>query len=475
MGDRVGPWRAIASTIADTLYEVAGYMLVRTTQAHSKGDTVLEVEGTHRWPDSGRIYVGQDSYDYTSKTETTLEGLTLHANPSLLGLSSDLRQGKVVTYYGRDQTDLDLIRQSFFVQYAEGSDLDLFGRNVGWHRPRGLSDTLYRELLMVVMYLDATTINSIEKIMNVVVGAGNYEVYEQLLANEYADHHKVFIDIDKPASDSYKGKTFMTPGQESHARTTALTIETTHTPNVVYGIYEATDPYRLGKNYIEDAQTGLTDAATPTLLNTAFSYFVAADEGKGVILDDNTHWKIIAYLSPIAVQLGNDVRSDANASSGDPFVVTIDQPYFTKWMKGHSLQIVASTNPANVQIATILEVVSPRQVQLDPATTAALSTDTAMSYRVMPSFSTDPSVGFRIARHTVVGNTITIPNPDFLPFVQYNISYTTIPSAQMCLDYTDDGVEQYPFYLFDDIWYVEDILDVITAAGVEPIVREVVT
>ena len=471
MGDRVGIFRGLASALADTLYEVAGFMMVRTTQVAEVGDTTLNVEGTHRWPASGRIYIGGESYNYASKTDSTLDGLTLYTDSTVSGLQSKFREGSVVTYYGRDQTDLDLIRLSFFVQYAEGKDLDLLGRNFGWARPRGMTDTMFRNLLMVVMYLDATTIYSLEKVMDVLVGSGNYTIYEHLLGPNNADHHKVFIDIDKPVSTSFKGKTFMTPTTEQKVPATLNTIVAGTTPTVVYGIYDATDLGRTGTNYLEVTQTGSTDAANPTYLSLSFDYFVSDDLGRYVILGDNSHWKIVAYLGPRSVQLGKDILDGGNCSSGEPYVFTTDQPFFASWMVGHKLQIVSSTNPTNMQQATISKVDSSIKVTLDSSTTTPLVTDAGMTWRVVPNFATNPSVTFRIPRFSVAGTTITTTTP--LGVSAKNLHYTTIPSAQMCANFVHDGTDQYPFYLFDDLWYVQDILDLITAAGVIPVATEV--
>ena len=39
------------------------------------------------------------------------------------GLKSDIRQGTAIMLYSRDESTMDLLRQSFFVETAQGSDL----------------------------------------------------------------------------------------------------------------------------------------------------------------------------------------------------------------------------------------------------------------------------------------------------------------------------------------------------------------
>ena len=61
-----GVWRGIATSVSDTLYETAGFLLVRTTVAHPAAATTLNVEGTHRWPSTGRVII--DGHTTTTPT-----------------------------------------------------------------------------------------------------------------------------------------------------------------------------------------------------------------------------------------------------------------------------------------------------------------------------------------------------------------------------------------------------------------------
>jgi hypothetical protein len=469
-----GVWRGIATSVADTLYETAGYLLVRTDGLHAEGDTTLTVEGTHRWPDTGRVIIEGVSHWYTGKTDTALTGVS-HADPDngftttitmpdgtfrsvklTAGLAADLRDRTPVMLYSRDESTMDLLRQSFFVQTAQGADLDTYARNFGLSRPRGLSDSVFRELLKVLVYLDATTIYSIEKVLDVLKGAGNYEVYEQL----DTDPHRVFIEIGATLGDDYRGKAYLV-GAEPQTRLTTTTVAATDPPVVVYGVYDGADTARTGTNFTEQT-IPVSVGSSPTYLTGAWT---ADDAYKPLYVDGTSeHWTILAVIDTVTVQVGRPVQTGATLDSSYPNRVQASSDYFRPWMVGHKVQITEADNPANYQIAEIVSVDTPYTVTVNNTTPWVTEVD--VSWRLVPVLS--GSFNARVPRHTVAGNTITTPGvmpPNVL------LDYTTVPSAQTMTDPNVDGTDRYPFYLFDDTYVVQTVVDLITAAGVEAVVE----
>ena len=470
MGERTGLFQGLATILADTLMEVSGHLLVRTYSDQAAGTVDLAVDGLHRWPDSGRVIIERESYTYTSVTRSpsanSLEGLE-HASGAA-GLVGDVRKGTPVTYYGGDFSDVEKMARSFFVQTAEGSDLDIYARNFGLFRPRGMDDETFRALLMVIVYVDATTIHACEKVLDAIVGAGLYDVWDDPLDPE--DHHKVFVLLDAEGTDVYRGKTFLCGG-EAQPSTGATTVDTTYDPVVVYGIYEDTtgDPStdrQTNANLLNQAFGGFTDATHPTYLQTSVDVFTASDLGQTIALDGTAVWEILAVVSARAVALGRQGFA-GRVSLGSPQALTCDGFVFRSWMEGHTIQVTSAANSGNYQTATIDSVVSTSLARLSFMSGGGwVASDTSLVFSLIPAFSvTFPS--FQIPRYTLAGNTVTTVNT--LPANVF-VDYATIPSAQLCTDHTQSGNAQYPLYLFDDSWYVESILDLILAAGCHPVV-----
>src|SRR3990167_3614971 len=182
---------------------MSGRLIVRSTAVYVAGDGSITVEGTHRWPTSGRIAVAGTTGYYASKTATSLDGLTdENGDPGLL---TGARAGSVVTEISQAETDVDLVRRSFFVAYAEGVDLDTLGRNYGLHRPRGIDDDTWRALLQVMIYLDAQTIRACVKVLDALLGPGNYEIYEDLVGDPLTVH----VVVAASAANAQTGRTYL--------------------------------------------------------------------------------------------------------------------------------------------------------------------------------------------------------------------------------------------------------------------------
>ena len=481
MGEKIGLLRGITSSISDTIAETSGHLIVRLTRPHSEGEIDLYVDGLHRWEAPGRIVVGGTIYTYDSLTVTPTTNIIHNivewkAYPDTLiaGLLTDAKNYSPVTNFNLQFSDIEEIFAAFFVEYAEGTDLDTLGRNYGLFRPRGMPDSQYRSLLKVMIYLDATTFYAVEKVLDVLVGVGNYEAWDTPLSDE--DHHKVFVDLYPEPNDIYRGKTFLCSG-EFQTSTGNFTVDATNQPVAVYGVYERVteDPAQdrfHGTNYLFVGFNGFTDTFNPTWLQTAAATFVPEDAGRSAILTVGAEehvWNILSVLGPTAVELGI-ADNPGSISTGTPQKLNAATPVFRDWMVGQAVIVTTAADPANLQTATIDTFISEYAVTLTGMSGGGWnSADSSIEFLIVANYSPAlASVAFRLLRFSLAGWTITTdPAAGILPSELW-LDYATIPSAQLVRDHTLSGEEQFPFYLFDDTWFVSDILDLILAAGCHP-------
>lgn len=449
MGARTGLLRAVLAGIADTLDEAAGALHTRTAEAHTAGTGVLAVDGTHRWPSSGRIAVDGHIATYTGKTDTTLTGLV---EDGATGLAVAVRTGAPVLDIGRSRTQLDDLRRSFLVAYAVGDQLDMLARNYGLARPRGVDDDTWRALLQVLIYLDAQTIRGCTKVLDALLGVGNYELYEDLIGDILVVH----VVVAAVASNDPAGKAYLMSGAAGTSVGAAVTVA--QPPVLVYGIYDAADPYRLGTNYAEAAIALDTDAAAPTRVVDPLGSFAIADEGKPLRIGSEL-WKVLAVIDVNTAQLGSDLRADGTLNSGSPDVLATTVDYWRPWHVGHRV-FLDGAGAGNAGTFTVAEVLTTRSARL---TAAAFVTETDVPWRVVPSFGTATGVAGLLLRATAAGLVITAPSA---PPATVLVDYTTISTGQLSPTASRVRMSPGPFYLFYTGASVGALLDLVTAAGV---------
>jgi hypothetical protein len=455
----------LVSAIADTLYETAGVLLCRTVAAANAGDTSITVDGLYRWPLSGEFVVNGERHAYTgavvSPALNRLTGIS-QIETGASGLASNIRATSIVAYSKADQTDLDAARSAYFVNTAVGGDLDTLARNYGLLRPRGMADSMFRDVLKVLIYLDATTIYSVEKVLDAIVGAGNYEVWDTPL--DPTDHHKVFVRLQPSPTNVYRGKAFLVGGELQPSA--GATVATTFTPSVVYGVYaKTTGDYahdrQVNDNLLYKSYPVFTTLGQPVSVQSASGAFLPTDVGETLVFDDGQIWPVTHYVSGNQVKVGRASNAGAITNAA-PAVLTSRAGVFRKWMIGVRVTVTDAANPLNEQTGLISEVISPYSVRLSSMSGGGwVGADSLVTFDVTPVFGT-ASFTARLPRFTLSGNVITAPNT--LPASVY-VDYATIPSAQVMREFTDSGVEQFPLYLFDDTFFAATILDLILAAG----------
>ncbi len=471
MSTEVGFWEGLLSAVADTIWEVGGgRLLTRLTAAGATGDTTITVTATDRFPATGDLVLDGTVYAYTSKTSTTFAGLVQRLSPQTLsgttGLARDSLPLAAVMDDSQSETQLDKLRASFMRLRAADSDLDVLGRNYGVPHPRGLGYDDYRDLLGVLIAVEAQTMYCFEKVLDVLHGPGSYDLYENAITAE--GRHKVFVGIPGSGSTITEGKAFLS-GNEAATRDTVTTV-TTSTPGLLaYGVYDSTDPYRVGDNYAMQpygASAGFTTSGFPRVLqDTTNSPFVAGDLGKPVIMEmpsgERQHWRI-TLVGASAVQLAWTAQSDGRVGSGalDRFVT--DSPWFPEWVATggtEETQITIATGP-NAGSYQITGWISPYEVEVTPS---FAETETDISWVLEPNYGANTISGYSVFRGSVSGTTVTTPRTmpsDVL------VDYTSVESAQAVVDSSTNGEAQKPFYLYDFGALTREILDLLTAAGV---------
>jgi hypothetical protein len=200
----------------------------------------LEVESVLNWPDAGSIALDGVLYQYTSKTlaPMVLKGLSyFDGGRDIVGLQQNHSVGAVVTDVTRDYNALELTRNAMLVDYANGEDLNVVGRNYGVLRyPFLQSDDVFREIVKALAYNPRGTMFGLELALDALVGDGNYELYEDLINHPCT----VFVRLlgDASSVDRSEGKAYLTgPEVVDPTSTTSLPITgTVVTRGVVYSV-----------------------------------------------------------------------------------------------------------------------------------------------------------------------------------------------------------------------------------------------
>src|SRR3990172_2599988 len=158
-------------------------------------------------------------YAYASRTTSTFVGLT----PPL---AEDLREMTPLVDWSRTYSALDLARRSVLVDYAEDEFLDALGRNYGVFRFPGLTDDSFRSMIKALAFAPKGTIHTIETVLTYLVGAGNFEVFEDLVNFP----NIVFITLDATVdAGSQLGQKFF-HARETPTSLTAATVQAQYEP-----------------------------------------------------------------------------------------------------------------------------------------------------------------------------------------------------------------------------------------------------
>jgi len=207
-----GQWFEITSLIPNTsilILNPDSLTIPTGVTASSKAITSLPIESAHNWPTSGKVGVDGVVYHFASRTQTTIDGLThILGGGTIPGLLRAHKQQTTVVDLTLDQSAIDSVRRAMLVDYAEGEDLSALGRNYGVLRlPFITDDDQFRDIIKYLAYNPRGTIYGIELALIGLLGAGNFEIIEDLITYP----NTVFINItgDAAADNKKEGKTFV--------------------------------------------------------------------------------------------------------------------------------------------------------------------------------------------------------------------------------------------------------------------------
>jgi len=206
----LGVLEALTGVMGEANNGLAGLRMTRLTAVAAQGDTSFLVESTLDWEDSGLVSLDGVKYAYTGKTISSLTGIThIQAGASIAGAATDHRDDSVVVDITRAYSALDLLRRALLVDYAEGADLYALGRNIGVSRlPMFSDDDQFREVIKALAYNPKGTVYGLELALEALVGAGNYEIYEDRVlypGRVFIRISSTYFESDTPAGKAYLG------------------------------------------------------------------------------------------------------------------------------------------------------------------------------------------------------------------------------------------------------------------------------
>ena len=211
--DSDAQWFQIETLVVDTsltLLNPYSKTIPTDSGPSSKAQISFPVETTVDWLAAGRVGIDGVVYHYTSKTNTSFDGITYLKNGEITpGALKQHRIESTVLDLNKLRTALDFVRRAMLVDYAEGDDLNALGRNLGVYRLPFISgDDRFREIIKALAYNPKGTLLGLELALDGLVGKGNYRIYEDL--NRYPC--TVFIQLlGSAASDaSSVGKAYLT-------------------------------------------------------------------------------------------------------------------------------------------------------------------------------------------------------------------------------------------------------------------------
>lgn len=208
--DYVGIIEATSGIIGEKDNEIGGQFSTRLSSAGTEGDTSINVESTLNWSSTnGKVAIDGVVYYYANLTNTTINNLYyLNNGVQTSGLAKDHSIYSEVINLNKELSAIDLCRRMLLVDYAEGPYLDVIGRRLGVPRkPLYGDDDLYRAIIKALAYNPRGTVYGIELVLDELLGAGNYEIYEDLIMHPC----EVFIKIADSyfLSDNPYGKTYL--------------------------------------------------------------------------------------------------------------------------------------------------------------------------------------------------------------------------------------------------------------------------
>lgn len=200
-----------------------------------KAVTTIPVETTHGWSSTGKIALDGVPYSYAGITATSFTGVShVAGGATVIGSAMVHRDETIVADITREWSALDLIRRNMLVNHAEDKYLSNLGRNLAVPRiPLFESDDQYRDVIKALAYNPRGTMFGLELAMDALVGAGNYELYEDL--TNFPNTVFVRLTAGYMGTESV-GKAFLTGPEWDELAGAQDTLALSATPNAIAGV-----------------------------------------------------------------------------------------------------------------------------------------------------------------------------------------------------------------------------------------------
>ena len=281
--EEVGIIEALTEIIGEQDTEIGGHRITRLTTVANAGATTIAVEVTEGWAASGKLGIDGVLYTYTGKTATTFTGIQhVAAGNTVDGCIIQHRVESPVVDRSLQWSAVELARRALLVNYAEGDYLSSIGRNLGVNRlPIYRTDDQFRDVIKAVAYNPKGTIYGLDLALEAMVGAGNYEIYEDLLQF----NNTVFIRLlgSMLTETISEGKAFLQsleyPVTAGSSDQLTLSLEPISVQSVM--LYDLDRVFSFATEIPGDVQYPYYPEATPA---DAFAYTGSQPEGTAVTL-----------------------------------------------------------------------------------------------------------------------------------------------------------------------------------------------
>lgn len=207
--------------------------------------TTASVETTLGWDSTGVVFIDGQQYAYSGTTISSLTGMEHHDGVSYVpGAGRDHAPLAEVLDFTRTYSAIDKLRRSLFTRTATDAELNVVGSNLAIGRPPLLTDTeVYRRLVEALAYAPRGTVYAIELALNAILGAGNWEMFEELTIGSLRHACTVFLRR-LGVEDSSDGKAYL-DGFENRLMSSTTEVSVGQTPLRVYSVRYADEPAEL--------------------------------------------------------------------------------------------------------------------------------------------------------------------------------------------------------------------------------------
>lgn len=265
-GIKKGLFAAILDAVFREDNRIGGQAVTRVVETVNEDEVAcIIVESTNGFGENNdgtndaRILLGGEIVEVAGRDRTRFIGLTRGSDETKIPPFHV--PGTLVFDLSGNKSAVDHLRRGFSVNTAVGEDLDIIGANLGLQRCVGLDQETWREIIKVVAYLPKQTLDAFRRALTALVGAGNFEVSEDLGSGSpgglVTSPYQVFVEITGALSSLLRGR-FVLNGGERQLTTGALEVVVNNDVNHVLGVFDDTELTRRG------FRDGFTNYFTPT-------------------------------------------------------------------------------------------------------------------------------------------------------------------------------------------------------------------